>query len=69
MDPDVNVTDLRDWSTFEQGGRVKQQRRAIFYIGTKYGPFTEYFDRDSFTLAELEARIALLRSNLPNNGL
>ena len=67
MDDDVNVTDLRDWSTIEQGGTIKQQKRAILYIG-RYGPFTEYFDRATYSLAELEARIAVLRSNLPNYG-
>lgn len=64
MDADVNVTDLRDWSTFDQGGRIKEQKRAIFYIG-QYGPFTEYFDRATFTGAELETRIAMLKGHLP----
>lgn len=67
MDSDVNVTDLRDWSTFVQGGKVKETKRAIFYIGS-FGPFTEHFDRETYTLAELEARIAQLRANLPNQG-
>lgn len=65
--PTYKVTDLRDWSTIEQGGNVRPQKRVIFYIGT-FGPFTEYFDRDAYSLAELEARVNALALQLPSQA-
>lgn len=64
MDDDVKVTDVRDWTKVEQGGIFKEQMRAVFYIG-RFGPFTEYFDKAGYSIAALEARVAVLKANLP----
>lgn len=64
MDADVNVTDVRDWTKVEQGGAMRDQKRAVFYIG-RYGPFVEYFDKAEYSLSALEARVAVLKANLP----
>lgn len=60
--PDLTVeyTDIRDFSVPQRDGQTLTRKRVVFWIG-KFGPFTEYFDVDGFTMTAVTDRVNALK--------
>lgn len=63
MDLPLDYRNIQDESLPQRDGTVKHYKRFDFYLG-KFGPFTERLDKETFTDAELQQRIAALRRTI-----
>jgi hypothetical protein len=63
--PDLTpeFTDIRDFTVPQRDGSLTTQKRVTFYLG-KFGPFTEYFPSDGFTMGVVQERVSVLRQQL-----
>jgi topoisomerase IA-like protein len=65
MDLPVDYKNIADESLVQRDGTVKKFKRFDFYLG-KFGPFVERFELETFTDAQLAARIVSLKSTIQN---
>lgn len=65
MDLPADFKNISDESLPQRDNTVKHYKRFDFYLG-KFGPFVERFDRDTFTDAQLSARLTQLRATIQN---
>lgn len=54
---------MADESPIQRDGSVRHVKRVDFMIG-KFGPFSERYDKDTFTALEHNARVEKLRSEI-----
>lgn len=64
MHPDVNVTEVRDFIQFEQGGAMTEMTRVTYYV-RRYGPFTHAWKKADYSLTALEIVTDEKVCNLP----
>jgi hypothetical protein len=65
MDLTVSYKNISDESVLDVTGSVKKYKRFDFFLGA-FGPFVERFDLETFTDAQVIARIAALKATLTN---
>lgn len=63
VDLTVEIVRMRDENPYQRDGTILHQKAVDFFIG-KFGPFTERFDRDTFSDAVVQERIGALKRTL-----